>query len=250
MKRTEFERTTPELVGIPSGAVERLIDKLQSSIEPHGLMIMRHGKVCAEGYWSPYAAGIRHGLQSHSKTYVATAIGIAYTEGILKLDDRIIDFFKDKAPADPSENLKKLTIHDVLCMGNGMDEQPRISETWIQDYLAEPVVHTPGTVFMYNNIGSTMLVAIIKKITGLGLHDYLKPRLFDKIGINADNLRWINTVDGYECGAGGLFATVEDNLRLIKLYADGGVWNGERILAEDYVKKATSKQNDQKHCRT
>jgi len=245
MKKIEFERVTPESVGIPSGAVERLVDKLQSSIEPHGLMIMRHGKVCAEGYWAPYAAGIRHGLQSHSKTYVATAIGIAYTEGKLKLDDKVIDFFKDKIPANPSENLKKLTIHDVLCMGNGMDDQPRITETWIQDYFAEPVVHTPGTVFMYNNIGSTILAAIIKRATGLGMKDYLKPRLFDKIGINSENLRWIFTVDGYECGAGGLFATVEDNLRLMKLYADGGVWDGERILAQDYVERATTKQNDQ-----
>jgi len=245
MKKIEFERVTPEAVGIPSGAIEKWLGKLEAGTEPHGIMIMRHGKVCAEGYWKPYAKGMRHGLQSHSKTYTATAIGIAYTEGKLKLDEKIVDIFPDKIPADPSENLKKLTIHDVLCMGNGMDTQPLISETWIRDFLATPVNHVPGTVFMYNNIGSTLLSAIIKRKTGLGLHDYLKPRLFDKIGIDSENLRWIYTVDGFESGAGGLFATVEDNLRLMKLYADGGVCNGERILAEDYVKKATTKQTDQ-----
>lgn len=245
MKRTEFERTTPESVGIPSKAIENLLDKLESGVtEPHGLMIMRHGKVCAEGWWSPYAPGIRHGLQSHTKTYAATAVGIAYTEGIVDLDERIIDIFPDEAPENPSENLKKLTAHHVLCMACGMDEMPRPSEDWIREFLATPVVHEPGTTYMYNSTGSTLLGAIVRKKTGLGLHDYLKPRLFDKIGIDSDNLRWMYMPDGMEIGGGGLLATTEDNLRLMKLYADGGVWEGERILAEDYVKRATTLQNE------
>lgn len=245
MKRIEFERVTPETVGIPSVAIERLLDKLESGFtEPHGLMIMRHGKICAEGWWSPFAPGIRHGLQSHTKTYAATAVGIAYTEGLLKLEDKIIDIFKEEAPAEPSENLKKLTVHDVLCMGCGMDEMPQPSKNWIHDFLATPVNHIPGTQFMYNSTGSTLLGAIVKKLTGLGLHEYLKSRLFEKIGIAADNLRWICMPDGIEAGGFGLYATTEDNLRLMKLYADGGVWNGERILAEDFVARATSMQID------
>lgn len=243
--RKEFPRTTPEAVGIPSASVEWLLDRLEEGwTEPHSLMIMRHGKVCAEGWWAPYASGIRHGLQSHTKTYAATAVGIAYTEGLLKLTDRIVDIFPDEIPENPSENLKKLTVRDVLCMGCGMDTMPRPSKDWIREFLATPVNHVPGTTFMYNSTGSTFLGAIVRKLTGLGLHDYLKPRLFDKIGIDAENLRWITMPDGMEIGGGGLFATTEDNLRLMKLYADGGVWEGERILAEDYVKLATSKQND------
>ena len=243
--RKEFPRTTPEAVGIPSASVEWLLDRLEEGwTEPHGLMIMRHGKVCAEGWWAPYASGIRHGLQSHTKTYAATAVGIAYTEGLLKLTDRIVDIFADEIPENPSENLKKLTVRDVLCMGCGMDTMPRPSKDWIREFLATPVNHVPGTTFMYNSTGSTFLGAIVRKLTGLGLHDYLKPRLFDKIGIDAENLRWITMPDGMEIGGGGLFATTEDNLRLMKLYADGGVWEGERILTEDYVKLATSKQND------
>ena len=243
--RKEFPRTTPEAVGIPSASIEWLLDRLEEGwTEPHGLMIMRHCKVCAEGWWAPYASGIRHGLQSHTKTYAATAVGIAYTEGLLKLTDRIVDIFPDEIPENPSENLKKLTVRDVLCMGCGMDTMPRPSKDWIREFLATPVNHVPGTTFMYNSTGSTFLGAIVRKLTGLGLHDYLKPRLFDKIGIDAENLRWITMPDGMEVGGGGLFATTEDNLRLMKLYADGGVWEGERILAEEYVKLATSKQND------
>lgn len=245
MIRTEFPRVTPESVGVPSGAVERLLDRLEEGwTEPHGLMLMRRGKVFAEGWWAPYAPGIRHGLQSHTKTYAATAVGIAYTEGLLKLSDRVIDIFCDEAPAHPSENLRKLTVRDVLCMGCGMDTMPRPGVEWIREFLATPVNHVPGTAFMYNSTGSTLLGAIVRKLTGLGLHDYLKPRLFDKIGIDADNLRWLCMPDGMEVGGGGLYATTEDNLRLMKLYADGGVWDGERILAEDYVRLATTSQND------
>ncbi len=243
--RKEFPRVTPESVGVPSAAVEWLLDRLEEGwTEPHGLMLMRHGKVFAEGWWAPYAPGIRHGLQSHTKTYAATAVGIAYTEGLLQLTDRIIDIFKEEAPEAPSENLQKLTVRDVLCMGCGMDTMPRPSEDWIRAFLATPVNHVPGTRFMYNSTGSTLLGAIVRKLTGLGLHEYLKPRLFDKIGIDADNLRWMCMPDGMEVGGGGLFATTEDNLRLMKLYADGGVWEGERILAEDYVRLAVSNQND------
>lgn len=246
MKRIEFERVTPESVGISSGSIENLLDKLENGgyTEPHGLIVMRHGKICAEGWWSPYAPGVRHGLQSHTKTYAATAVGIAYTEGILRLDERIIDIFPQFAPEYPSEYLKKLTVHHVLCMGCGMEQMPRPSLDWIRDFLAIPVKHEPGAAYMYNSTGSTLLGAVVRAKTGLGLHDYLKPRLFDKVGINADNLRWVCMPDGMEIGGGGLYATTEDNLRLMKLYADGGVWNGERILAEDYVRLATSLQNE------
>lgn len=243
MNRKEFERVSPESVGISSVSIHWLINQLESGFtEPHGLIIMRHGKICTEGWWHPYAPGIRHGQQSHSKTYAATAVGIAYTEGLLGLDERLIDIFPEEAPKNPSENLKKLTIHHVLSMSNGMDEEPAPTKDWIRDFLATEVCHEPGTAYMYNSTGSSMLGAIVRKKTGLGLADYLKPRLFDKIGIDSSHMHWVCMPDGMEIGGGGLFATTEDNLRLMKLYADGGVWNGERILAEDYVQKAISFQ--------
>ena len=97
MGRNDFERVTPESVGIPSSAIENLLDKLENGVtEMHGLMIMRHDKICAEGWWAPYGPGIHHGLQSLSKTYSATAVGIACTEGILHLDEAIIDIFPDR----------------------------------------------------------------------------------------------------------------------------------------------------------
>ncbi|MDY4489792.1 MAG: serine hydrolase [Candidatus Faecousia sp.] len=243
--RKPFETASPEAVGIRSEDIQSYLDALESSqTEMHGLMIMRHGKLCAQGWWAPFGPNVRHGLQSHTKTYAATAVGIAYTEGLLRLDERLIDIFPEEAPENPSENLKLLTVRDVLCMGCGMDTMPMNGPDWIREFLHTPVNHKPGTTYMYNSTGSTMLGAIVRKKTGLGLHDYLTPRLFRKIGIDPENLRWLRMADGMEVGGGGLFATTEDNFRLMKLYADGGVWEGERILAEDYVKLATTNQND------
>lgn len=246
MKRYKpFETSSPEAVGIRSEDILAYINALEASeTEMHGLMIMRRGKLCAQGWWAPFGPNVRHGLQSHTKTYAATAVGIAYTEGLLKLDERLIDIFPEESPAGPSENLRLLTVRDVLCMGCGMDTMPRNSPDWIREFMHTPVNHKPGTTYMYNSTGSTLLGAIVRKKTGLGLHDYLTPRLFEKIGIDPENLRWMRMADGMEVGGGGLFATTEDNFRLMKLYADGGVWEGERILAEDYVRLATTNQND------
>ena len=243
--RREFERVTPESVGIPSAAVQRLLDRLdESNTEMHGLMVMRHGKVCAEGWWTPYAPGLRHGLQSLSKTYAATAVGLLYTEGLIRLDERVIDIFPEDAPEQPSENLKKLTVRDVLCMGCGMDTMPAPSEHWIRDFLHTPVNHEPGSCFMYNSVGSSMLAAMVVKKTGQSLQEYLTPRLYKKLGMDPASTSWYCMPDGVECGGAGMFSTTENNLRLMKLYADGGQWEGERILAEDFVRLATSSQND------
>lgn len=245
MSRKPLPTAEPELVGIGSEDILNYLDALEASdTEMHGLMIMRHGRICCQGWWAPYAPGLRHGLQSHTKTYAATAVGIACREGLLRLDEPVIDIFPEYTPSDPSEMLKRLKVRDVLCMGCGMDTMPVPTKDWIRDFLHTPVLHEPGTTFMYNSFGSTLLGAMVRQRSGLGLHDYLTPRLFDKIGIDSDNLRWVRLPDGMEVGGGGLYATTEDNLRLMKLYLDGGVWDGERILSKEYVQLATTNQND------
>ena len=245
MIRKPLPVAEPEEVGIRSTDILDYLDALEGSdTEMHGLMILRHGKVCCQGWWTPYGPGLRHGLQSHTKTYAATAVGIACFEGLLRLDEPVLDIFPDQAPENPSEYLKLLSVRDVLCMGCGMDTMPVPSREWIRDFLHTPVLHKPGTTYMYNSFGSTLLGAMVRQRSGLGLHDYLKPRLFDKLGIDGDNLRWVRLQDGMEVGGGGLFATTEDNLRLMKLYLDGGVWEGERILTPEYVQLATTNQND------
>ena len=240
MRRREFELVLPEEVGISSAEIDRLLDTLQVHAEPHGLMMMRHGKIFFEGYWNPYAPGLRHGLQSHSKTYYATGIGVAITNGLIDLDERIVDIFPDDIPDNPSENLMALKVRHVLGMSAGIKDNPPKEGSWLRGLLALPVVYKPGTVFRYDSNLSNLLAYIFEKKMGYSLNRYMRENLYQKIGIDPDNLRCLKNVDGVDCAGGGLLATLEDNIRLMKLYLDGGMCDGQRILSEDYVKEATS----------
>ena len=128
MTGKKFERTTPEAVGISSKSLERLIDNLEQVTEMHGIVVMRHEKICAEGWWAPYAPGIRHSLHSLSKTYSATAVGIAVTEGKVSLDEKILSIFSEKAPENPDEYLKQLTVKDIAGI---LDTKEATVKTWL-----------------------------------------------------------------------------------------------------------------------
>ncbi len=239
----EFERVRPEEVGISSRAVMRFLDELEEGVtEPHGIMIMRHGKICVEGAWKPYALGMNHGMQSFTKTYAGTAIGIACTQGILSLDERIGDIFPEKGVRQVYSD--RLTVRNLLRMGTGMRSLPGFEGDWIANFLNHPIEKEPGSEFFYNSVGSTMLGAVIRKKTGRTLHQFLTEALFRRIGIDETHVGWLKLEDGLEVGGSGIFTTLEDNLRLMKLYLDGGVWEGERILSKEYVELATSSQID------
>ena len=239
----DFERIIPEQAGVSSKAILRLLDELESGLtEPHGILIMRHGKICAEGAWKPYAPGINHGMQSFTKTYAATAIGIACRLGLVSLDEKLTDIFPGKGEKQPFSD--RLTVRNLLRMGTGMESLPGFDGDWVDNFLRHPITRQPGSAFFYNSVGSTMLGAIIRQKTGKTLHAFLSEHLFPKIGIDPEHLGWMRLPDGMEIGGSGLFATLEDNLRLMKLYLDGGVCDGERILSEEYVQLATTCQID------
>lgn len=245
MLRKEFDRVTPESVGISSAGIARFLDALEGGhTQMHGLQIMRHGKICAEGWWAPFAPGMPHMCNSLTKTYMGTAIGIACTEGLLKLSDRLIDIFPEYMPAEPSPYIDQLTVDKVLCMGTGMTRFPSEEGNWVKNFIAVPLDNEPGTAFFYNSVGSTFLGKIIEKLTGKHVYDYLNEKLFRKIGIDYDVLMYGLAPAGQDMWAWRTVSTTEDNLRLMKLYANGGVWEGERILSEEYVALATTMRND------
>ena len=239
-----LERVSPESLGIRSEDVMRYLDALEGcGTELHGIMIARHGKICAEGWWAPYSPLLRHAGQSMTKSYVSTAVGLLVTEGRLSVRDRVIDLLPEYMPENPCENLKRLTVRDLLCMGSGMRElTDGTVETWVRDFFALDFPDEPGTAFWYSGIITSVLGVIVTKISGHGLMDFLTPRLFEKIGIDPAALKWLEHPGGQEYGGGGLFSRTEDNLRLGLLYMNGGVWEGERILSEEWVREATSLQ--------
>jgi CubicO group peptidase (beta-lactamase class C family) len=242
--RTNIERIKPADVGLSGQAILNYLNDLQAcGAEMHGIMIARHNKICAEGWWKPYSPGLIHGLQSLTKSYVTTAIGILVSDGFISLDEKVVDILTDFLPNNISDNLKVLTIRHLLCMGAGNNSmQDRTKQNWLHDFFASDFPYLPGSRFYYSGVVTSVLGAIIRKKTSLGLMEFLKPHLFEKIGIEAGRLKWIQHPDGLEYGGGGLFATTEDNLRLGQLYLNSGVWQGQRILSNEWVKAAASKQ--------
>ena len=208
----------------------------------HSFMIVRHGHVIAEGWWKPEAADKPHVLHSLSKSFNATAIGLAIEDGKLSLDDPVLKFFPTEAPADASANLKAMTVRDLLTMTCGHDTEPKADggAPTVRQFLAHPVVHKPGTHFQYNTLGSYTLSAILTKVTGQTTLEYLKPRLFEPLGIA--NPEWGSSSEGYSLGGYGLKLCTEDIAKFGQLYLQRGKWNGKQLVPENWVSQATSKQ--------
>ncbi|MFC5648806.1 serine hydrolase domain-containing protein [Paenibacillus solisilvae] len=249
MERTSLHvpRSLPEEQGIPSAALIEFLNAVQErNLELHSLMLLRHGQVVAEGWWKPYASDIPHMLFSLSKSFTSTAIGFAASEGKLSVDDTVVSFFPDDAPEEIEPNLSAMCIRHLLMMGTGNDKDTTSSlhksedGNWAKAFLQAPVEHVPGTHFVYNSGATYMLSAILQKVTGQTLLDYLQPRLFEPLGI--EGATWESCPRGINVGGWGLSITTEDIAKFGQLYLQKGMWNGKRLLPEAWIEEATSKQ--------
>ena len=237
-------RSAPEAQGISSEAIRAYVEAADKEIHTlHSFMLLRHGHVIAEGWWKPETAEKPHVLWSLSKSFTSTAVGLAIEEGKLTLEDPVLKFFPEEAPANPSENLKAMRVRDLLTMSSGHDVEPEFKiedGPAVKDFLAHPVTHQPGTWFRYNTPGSYTLSAIVTKATGQTVLDYLTPRLFEPLGI--EHPEWGTTAEGHNFGGYGLFLRTEDIAKFGQLYLQKGKWNGSQLLPEAWVDAATSKQ--------
>jgi CubicO group peptidase (beta-lactamase class C family) len=232
----------PEKEGVDSKGILDFVNATRSSkTEFHSFMLLRHGKVIAEGWWNPYGPDLRHSLYSCSKSFTATAIGFAINERKLTLDSKVISFFPDQAPQTISPNLAQLTVRDALIMSDGQDPEPgyvSADTNWVKSFLAAPIVHKPGTVFLYNSLGTYMLSAIIQKVTGQTVLQYLSPRLFKPLGIK--NIDWETDLKGINTGGWGLRLKTEDMAKFAQLFLQKGKWMGKQILPPGWAEEASS----------
>jgi CubicO group peptidase (beta-lactamase class C family) len=235
-------RSTPEAQGISSQAVREFVEAADKINTLHSFMIVRHGQVIAEGWWKPEAADKPHVLASLTKSFNATAVGLAIEDGKLSLDDPVLKFFPADAPADPSDNLKAMKVRDLLTMSCGHDSEPRSvgGAPSVKQFLAHPVVHKPGTHFQYNSMGSYTLSAVVTKVTGKTTLEFLKPRLFEPLGI--DSPQWASSPEGNSIGGSGLKLCTEDIAKFGQLYLQKGKWKGKQLIPEKWIEQATSKQ--------
>lgn len=239
----KFPRSSPEAQGVRSEGILDFLNALAASKhEFHSFMMARHGHVIAEGWWAPYRADLNHMLYSLSKSFTSTAVGFAKSEGKLTVEDAVISFFPDKLPESISDNLRALKIKDLLTMsvGHDKDSTPFITkqEDWVKAFLALPIANPPGTVFLYNSGATYMLSAIVQKVTGLKVIEYLTPRLFATLQIK--DMTWETCPLGINTGGWGLSVRTEALAKFGQFYLQKGVWNDRQILPAEWVQQATS----------
>jgi CubicO group peptidase (beta-lactamase class C family) len=247
--RGSLPRSTPEQQGISSSAVLAFVEAADREIDQmHGFVLVRHGHVVAEGWWGPYDARTPHVLYSLSKSFTSTAVGLAVAEGKLSLDDEVLKFFPEEAPAEPSQNLRSMRIRDLLRMSSGNQSEAQFftpdpsmpDASWVRRFLAHPVPFKPGTHFLYNSPATYMLSAIVQKVTGATVLEYLRPRLFDPLGF--ENPTWVTSPQGVTAGAYGLSVRTEEIASFGQLYLQKGLWNGRQLIPATWVEEATARQ--------
>lgn len=235
--------STPEAEGVSAKAISQFLDAVNNSNhEFHSFMLLRHGKVIAEAWWNPYRKDLKHTLYSLSKSFTATAVGFAKSEGKLSLTDKVVSYFPDQLPEQPSSYLQQLTIRDLLTMSVGQEPDPTGSvvpdTNWIRKFLALPIKNQPGTTFLYNSMATYMLSAIVQKVTGQSVFDYLQPRLFEPLGITG--IDWETDLKGINTGGWGLRLKTEDIAKFGQLFLQKGKWNGKQLLPIGWVEEAST----------
>jgi len=241
-----------EIVDLPRAATPASIqqavdavlagDAADESVLFESLMILKHGKVIYENWYGDAAPDKPHAMHSVSKSFTATAVGMAVDAGLLKVTDKLVDFFPDKLPAEVSDNLKAVTVRDLLTMNCGQETEARFRGTddWAAAFLAHPFTKEPGTWYCYNSLGTYMLSAIVQKLTGQKVLDYLTPRLFEPLHIEIP--QWEESPQGINAGGWGLQLKTEDMAKFGQLFLQKGKWNGKQLVSEAWVEEASKYQ--------
>lgn len=238
-------RSTPIKQCVSTAAIQNFIRQIEEDeLELHSLIMVRNGHVVAEGQWAPYELEASHLLNSLSKSFTSTAIGMAIAEGLLSLDDSVISFFPEEVTPTIQANMSSLRVRHLLTMstGHAVDTTPFMvgTDNWAKAFLEIPITHEPGTFFLYNTGATYMLSAILRKATGENLLDFLQPRLIEPLGMSG--ITSVTCPRGIHVGGFGMSMKTEDIAKFGLLYLQKGQWNGQRILSEKWVEEATASQ--------
>lgn len=240
-----FPRSTPESHGISSRRIYSMLCALEAERRAniHGIMIIHSGEVISECTRDGYDVNVWRLSHSMSKTVTGMAIGLLFDEGKIKLTDRLVEIFPDVPYKD--RRFPLITVGHLLSMTSGVTfgEAGSVTESaWTEAYFASPVKFVPGTDFAYNSMNSYILARIVAKISGVGVVDYLRPRLFEPLHIT--NCFWELSPEGIAKGGWGLYMSMESWAKLGQLVLLGGVFEGRRILSEEWIGLSTKKQAD------
>ncbi len=242
--RPLLPRSAPSAEGMDATSVMALLDRLEErSVECHSLMVVRHGRVVAEGWWAPYSRDRPHLLYSLTKSFISVAVGFAVADGLLRLDDRVVDVLDDHVPADASTQARQLTVHHLLTMTTG-HRADTLAEAWtlepadlVKGFLRVPAQYPAGDRHAYNNPTSFVLARMVERVAGQSVPELLDDRLFGPMGVESPE--WDRVASGATFGFHGLHLTTEAVAAFGELLLRHGSWHGQQLVAPDWVELAT-----------
>lgn len=238
-----METTVDTPTGVAVRPVRELLERMSArNMRVHSMLVYRSDRLVLDLWQWPHEPDLKHKLHSATKSFTVAAVGFAEAEGLLSLEDRLIDHFADRLP-DPGPHLREMRLRDLLTMRTGHSRglsgaTTRLRRTgWVGEFLEEPVVVPPGRDFRYSSTTSHVLSAIVQQVAGMPVDEYLRPRLFEPLGIT--DYSWEYDPEGVASGGNGLSLRPKDLLSFGILHLDDGRWRGRQLLPAGWVRKAS-----------
>lgn len=241
----DWQTASPESQGMSSRVLADLVS-FGTANGIDSLLVARHGHIVAEAYYAPFTSGLKHRVNSITKSVISTLVAMALQDGMLKsVDQRVLDFFPERQFANVDERKKALTLRHLLNMTSGLEWDESLtgypkdflemerSADWVRFVLDRPVVREPGTAFQYNSGGTHVLSAILSKLTGRSAEAYGREKLFGPLGM--EDVLWRHDPQGISGGGAGLFLQTRDMAKLGRLWLHDGVLGGKRTLPPGWL---------------
>jgi len=237
-----FKFTAPACAGFSEDAIHNFFKEVKKrKINFHSVLMAKGDNIFFEKYWAPFDENKPHRMYSVTKSFVAIAVGFLEQEGKISLNDPIIKYFPDKLPEYVHPYLEKQTIRNMLMMSTCFQ-----CDNWFRPgiydrtkfYFAQKVNRPAGTIFDYDSTGSYILGALVERVSGMKLIDYLKEKVLNRIG-GFENAEILEVPDGVAWGDSALVCKPRGLMNFAKFVMNKGVWEGERLLNEEYLTEAT-----------
>lgn len=246
MNKFIFEIAAPESVGINSRRIINFIKRLEDyQIDIHSILILKDRKLICEAYYAPFKRDTLHRMFSVTKSFVSLAVGILYDKGIIGLDESVTHYFPEYEPAGGFHPyLKETTVRDMLKMTTPHGSttfDKHVLNDWSESYFIKEPSHKPGTIFSYDTSASHVLTALIEKLTGMSLLDFLRASGFKELGFS-DNAYCMADGAGVSQGGSGLMAYPLDILAVADMVINNGVYKDKNIVSQEYISEAVGYQ--------
>jgi CubicO group peptidase (beta-lactamase class C family) len=244
--RRLLPRSAPSAERMDARSVLALLDRFDElSVESHSIMVVRHGRVVAEGWWAPYSPERPHLLYSLTKSFTSIAVGFAVADGLLGLDDRVVDVLEDHVPVDVTPWARQLTVHHLLTMTTG-HRADTLADAWalepadlVRGFLRVQAEDPVGIRHAYNNPASFVLARMVERVTRQSVPQLLDDRLFGPMGV--ENAEWDRVASGATFGFHGLHLTTEAVAAFGELLLRHGRWRGRQLVTPEWVQLATKR---------